>query len=105
MDVARALMMVAVMCLASLSGCFGEDGPNGEISEGDLLCFDNAGAYCFTMASNYNSRYRPAEVLWHKGQAHLIREREVFEDLLRHQCDPKIDFKALNGKKKAEAKA
>ena len=36
MDVARALMMVAVMCLASLSGCFGEDGVNGEISEGDL---------------------------------------------------------------------
>lgn len=84
---------------------FGSNRRIPEISEGDLLCFDNAGAYCFTMASNYNSRYRPAEVLWHNGQAHLIREREVFEDLLRHQCDPKIDFKALNGKKKAEAKA
>lgn len=83
---------------------FGNNRRISEISEGDLLCFDNAGAYCFTMASNYNSRYRPAEVLWHNGEGHLIREREVFEDLLRHQCDPKIDFKALNGKKKAEVK-
>ena len=56
-----------------------------EITEGDLLAFDNAGAYCFTMASNYNSRYRPAEVLFLDGKARLIREREDFEDLLRHQ--------------------
>ena len=40
-----------------------------EISEGDILCFRNAGAYCYTMASNYNSRPRPAEVLWIDGQA------------------------------------
>lgn len=58
-----------------------------EIREGDILCFRNAGAYCFTMASNYNSRYRPAEVLWFNGQAHLIRERETFEDLVRGQRD------------------
>src|SRR5680860_1291537 len=44
-----------------------------EISEGDILCFKNAGAYCFTMASNYNSRFRPPEVLWHEGKAILIR--------------------------------
>jgi diaminopimelate decarboxylase len=56
-----------------------------EITEGDILAFDNAGAYCFTMASNYNSRYRPAEVLFIDGKAQLIRERETFEDLLRHQ--------------------
>ncbi len=56
-----------------------------EITEGDILAFSNAGAYSFSMASNYNSRYRPAEVLWYKGQAHLIRERETFEDLLKHQ--------------------
>ncbi|MBT8272196.1 MAG: diaminopimelate decarboxylase, partial [Bacteroidia bacterium] len=36
-----------------------------EINEGDILAFHNAGAYCFTMSSNYNSRYRPAEVLWY----------------------------------------
>ena len=37
------------------------------------------------MASNYNSRYRPAEVLVHKGRAHLIRKRETIEDLTRNQ--------------------
>ena len=58
-----------------------------EISEGDILCFRNAGAYCFTMASNYNSRFRPAEVLWHKGKAILIRERETFDDLIKNQVD------------------
>jgi len=58
-----------------------------EISEGDVLCFHNAGAYCFTMASNYNARYRPAEVLWHEGKAKLIRNAETFEDLLRNQIE------------------
>jgi diaminopimelate decarboxylase len=58
-----------------------------EIKEGDILCFKNAGAYCFTMASNYNSRYRPAEVLVHKGQAHLIRKSETFEDILNNQIE------------------
>lgn len=61
-----------------------------EIKEGDLLCFSNAGAYCFTMASNYNSRYRPAEVLWYKAEAHLIRKRETFEDLVRNQVEFEI---------------
>jgi diaminopimelate decarboxylase len=56
-----------------------------EIKEGDILCFRNAGAYCFSMASNYNSRYKPAEVLWFNGSGHLIRARETFEDLLRNQ--------------------
>lgn len=59
----------------------------GEIAEGDILCFRNAGAYCFTMASNYNSRYRPAEVLWKDGRAQLIRKRETFEDLIRNQVE------------------
>lgn len=61
-----------------------------EITEGDILCFKNAGAYCFTMASNYNSRFRPAEVLWYKGQAHLIRQRETLDDLVRNQIDVSI---------------
>ncbi|SMC60732.1 diaminopimelate decarboxylase [Cellulophaga tyrosinoxydans] len=63
-----------------------------EISEGDILCFKNAGAYCFTMASNYNSRFKPAEVLWHNGEAILIRERETFDDILRNQVDVKNLF-------------
>jgi diaminopimelate decarboxylase len=56
-----------------------------EIKENDILCFRNAGAYCFSMSSNYNSRYKPAEVLWKDGKGILIRERETFEDLLKNQ--------------------
>ncbi len=56
-----------------------------EISEGDLLCFHNAGAYCFSMASNYNARFRPAEIFWHQGEAKLIRKAEKFDDLLHNQ--------------------
>lgn len=62
-----------------------------EISEGDILAFKNAGAYCQTMASNYNSRYRPAEVLFHKGEAHLIRKRETFEDLVKNQVQLELE--------------
>ena len=56
-----------------------------EIREGDYLIFKNAGAYCFEMSSNYNSRYKPAEVLVENGKARLIRKADVFEDLLRNQ--------------------
>lgn len=66
---------------------FGSNRKIAEITEGDLLVFRNSGAYCFSMASNYNSRYRPAEVLWHKGKAHLIRKRETFEDILHNQVE------------------
>lgn len=66
---------------------FGVNRKISEISEGDILCFKNAGAYCFTMASNYNSRFRPAEVMVHEGNAYLIRERETMEDLLRNQVE------------------
>lgn len=62
-----------------------------EIKEGDVLCFRNSGAYCFSMASNYNSRVRPAEVLWYEGKGHLIRKRETFEDIIRNQVV--MDFK------------
>ena len=55
-----------------------------EIKEGDLLCFHNAGAYGYEMSSNYNSRYRPAEVMVKDGEAILIRKRESFEDLLKN---------------------
>lgn len=56
-----------------------------EIKEGDILSFRNAGAYCYSMASNYNSRYKPAEVLWMNGRGHLIRAHETFEDLIKNQ--------------------
>lgn len=66
-----------------------------EINEGDILCFRNAGAYCFSMSSNYNSRYKPAEVLWKDGKGILIRERETFEDLLKNQIMLPIEAEAL----------
>ncbi|WP_026755624.1 diaminopimelate decarboxylase [Sediminibacter sp. Hel_I_10] len=61
-----------------------------EINEDDILAFKNAGAYCYSMASNYNSRYRPSEVLWHKGEAHLIRKRETFDDIVHNQVEIEI---------------
>ena len=56
-----------------------------EIREGDYLIFRNAGAYCFEMSSNYNSRYKPAEVLVENGEARVIRKADNFDDLLRNQ--------------------
>ena len=56
-----------------------------EVREGDYLVFYNAGAYGFQMASNYNSRLKPAEVMVENGNAKLIRQRDVFEDLLKNQ--------------------
>lgn len=61
-----------------------------EVREGDILCFLNAGAYSMSMASNYNSRFRPAEVLIKDGKAQLIRRRETFEDLLATWVDPNL---------------
>lgn len=73
---------------------FGSNRKIAEISEGDYLAFKNAGAYCQTMASNYNSRFRPAEVLWLNGKAHLVRKQENFDDILRNQIE--LDFAALS---------
>ncbi|WP_298236799.1 diaminopimelate decarboxylase [uncultured Algibacter sp.] len=66
---------------------FGNNRRINEINENDVLAFKNAGAYCFSMASNYNSRYRPAEVLWHNKKAHLIRKRETFDDIIKNQVE------------------
>lgn len=63
----------------------GADRQLNEVRENDLLAILNAGAYGYSMASNYNSRLRPAEVLVMDGKAFLIRERETFDDLLRGQ--------------------
>ena len=74
---------------------FGTNRQIAEVREGDYLVFNNAGAYCFSMASNYNSRFRPAEILWYEGQAHLIREEEQFEDLLKNQKLLRFQEKAV----------
>ncbi len=69
---------------------FGVDRELPEVTEGDLIIILNAGAYGFTMASNYNSRFKPAEVLIYNGKARLIRSRDTFEDLVKNQI--RLDF-------------
>ncbi|WP_338871113.1 diaminopimelate decarboxylase [Spirosoma sp. SC4-14] len=66
---------------------FATDRDLPEVRPGDVLSLENAGAYGFSMASNYNARLRPAEVLVYEGTPYLIRQRETFEDLLRGQVD------------------
>ena len=58
-----------------------------EVREGDLLAFHNAGAYGFEMSSNFNSRLKPAEVMFKNGQMSLVRRRDEFSDLLRNQIE------------------
>jgi diaminopimelate decarboxylase len=69
---------------------FGTDIEMNEVREGDVIAIKNAGAYGFSMSSNYNSRFRPAEILVHNGEAKLIRKREIFDDLLRNQIEIEI---------------
>ncbi len=76
---------------------FGSNRKISEINEGDFLVLKNAGAYCQTMASNYNSRYRPAEVLWINNEAHLIRKEETFQDILHNQV--LLNFDKVNERK------
>lgn len=69
---------------------FAKDRMLPKIKAGDIIGFKNAGAYGFTMASQYNSRFRPAEVLIFNNKAHLVRKRETMEDILRNQI--LVDF-------------
>ncbi|MFH0864997.1 MAG: diaminopimelate decarboxylase [Bacteroidota bacterium] len=69
---------------------FGWNRKISEITEGDILCFKNAGAYCFSMSSNYNSRLKPAEVMIYKGKDYLITKHETIEDLLRNQVEVEL---------------
>ncbi|MDN5216362.1 diaminopimelate decarboxylase [Fulvivirgaceae bacterium BMA12] len=77
----RVYTVVGYICETDTLGW---DRKLNEVREGDIIAIKNAGAYGFSMASNYNSRLRPAEVLILDGKAHLIRKRETFEDLLQH---------------------
>ena len=64
---------------------FGGDRKLNEVRVGDILAFRNAGAYAYTMSSNYNSRPKPPEILVLDGKAHLIRRRETLDDMLATQ--------------------
>lgn len=69
---------------------FGTERMLNEVRAGDSIVLHNAGAYCFTMASNYNTRERPAEVAVKSGVHKLITKRETFEDMVKNQID--VDF-------------
>ncbi len=60
-----------------------EDREIAEVRYGDIIVICNAGAYGYSMASRYNSRFLPAEVLVENEKSRLIRKRDTFEDLLR----------------------
>ena len=64
---------------------FDRDRTIQEIVEGDILAFMTAGAYGYSMASNYNTRPRPAEVMVSDGEPRIIRKRETLEDLIHGQ--------------------
>ncbi|RYY69612.1 MAG: diaminopimelate decarboxylase [Chitinophagaceae bacterium] len=64
---------------------FATDRLISEVREGDTLVFLNAGAYGFEMSSNFNSRFKPAEVMVKDGKSLLIRKRDVLDDLLKNQ--------------------
>ena len=82
--IGRVYTVVGYICETDT---FGFDRKISEIREGDILAIKNAGAYGFSMASNYNSRLKPAEVLILEGKTKLIRERETIDDLLRNQVE------------------
>ena len=84
----RTYTVVGYMCETDT---FATDRILPEVRSGDVLAIKNAGAYGYSMASNYNGRPRPAEVLIHRGEAKLIRQRESLEDLLRNQVDINVD--------------
>ncbi|MAV80948.1 MAG: diaminopimelate decarboxylase [Flavobacteriales bacterium] len=86
-DTSRFYSVVGYICETDT---FATNKKISKISEGDILNIKNAGAYCFSMASNYNSRYRPAEVLYLNNKLILIRKRESFDDLIKNQVE--LDF-------------
>jgi diaminopimelate decarboxylase len=61
-----------------------------EVREGDLLAIMSAGAYGFVMASNYNSRPLPAEVLVRGDKFALVRKRQNAEDLVSGEVNPRF---------------
>ena len=67
---------------------FARDRPMPDVEEGDVLGILNAGAYGFTMSSNYNSRPLASEILVTDGECSVVRERETFEDLYAKQSIP-----------------
>ena len=82
--ISRIYSVVGYICE---SDTLGYDRRMNEVRIGDVLAISNAGAYGFSMSSNYNSRLRPAEVLIYQGKAHLIRKRENLDYLMQNQVE------------------
>ena len=83
-DMQRYYSVVGYICETDT---FATNKKISSISPGDILSFSNAGAYCFSMSSNYNSRFKPAEAFYIDDKVLLIREREKIEDLLNNQIE------------------
>jgi diaminopimelate decarboxylase len=66
---------------------FGKDVPLPPLVHNDLIVVQSAGAYGFTMASNYNTRAKPAEVALQAGKDRLIRQRETYDDQVRLELE------------------
>ena len=83
-DMERYYSVVGYICETDT---FATNKKISSISPGDILSFSNAGAYCFSMSSNYNSRFKPAEAFYIDDKVLLIRKREKIEDLLINQIE------------------
>jgi len=68
-----------------------QDRPMPRVKPGDLLALMSAGAYCMSMASNYNARPRPVEVMVAGSAFQVVRRRETYEDLIRNETIPRFD--------------
>jgi len=95
--ISRVYNVVGYICETDT---FGANRKLAEVRENDVLAFQNAGAYSFMMSSNYNSRFRPAEILVYEGKDYLIRKRETFADITRNQIE--MDFSTISIQNKEE---
>ena len=89
MDARRTLRANVTGQICENTDIMGRDRKLPALEPGDLLAFLNCGSYGYTMASRYNSKPMPAEVLLADGEARLIRERDTLEDFLRGQPIPR----------------
>jgi len=80
-DLMQVYDIVGPVC--ETGDCFLRNWPLGDVKPGDVLAIWTAGAYGMSLASNYNARCRPAEILVEGKRARIIRRRETARDLLR----------------------
>lgn len=85
----RSYVMDVVGPICESGDFFAKDRELPEVRQGDLLAVMGAGAYGFSMSSNYNSRPRPAEVMVKGNKFFIVRERESYDDLIRGEKLPR----------------